>query len=115
MFFLTYLGQLTKIGPPSKAVTMTPMQTQPNVFQILLSKSGVSSKYTRDKTMHDIEALLFLPPAHSAPSLTAENHPGEAAGPAQVGERGKVVENNNENKDEDKMKKLMKIEDVFKF
>ena len=29
--------------------------------------------------------------------------------------RGKVVENNNENKDEDKMKKLMKIEDVFKF
>ena len=80
----------------------------PNVFQTLLSKSGVTSiegpsmtQYTRAKTMHDIEALLSLTPAHSGPSITVENHPGEeqAAGLAQVEERGKVVENNNKNKD----------------
>ena len=43
------------------------------------------TQYTLAKTMHNIEALLSLPPAHRNPSLTAEN---QAAGPAQEGEGG---------------------------
>lgn len=123
LFFLTYSGQLTKIGPPSKAVTLTPMQTQPNVFQTLLSKSGVASKetlsmtqYTRTKIMHDIEALLSLP-LHTVPppsQLRTTLVRNRLLALPKL-RRGKVVENANEMKDEDKMKKLMKIEDVFKF
>ena len=88
------------------------MQTQPNVFQTLLTKTGVArkeapdmSQFIRAKTMHNIEALLSLP-LHTVPppsQLRTTLVRNRLVALPKL-RRGEMVEQINENHDEAKMK-----------
>ena len=122
LFFLTYSGHLTKIGPNTKQAKRTPILPTTNMLQTMLSIGGASTKedpnvtlYTKGKVMADIDALLSLP-LHTVPppsqltSTIVKNRLVALPKQRPVGlvEKVEVV-------DESKVKQLNKIEDVFKF
>jgi len=122
LYFLTYSGQLTKIGLPTATIAKTPIQPAANVFQSLLTKGGVAGKdnsstpqFTRARIMQDIDALLSLP-LHTVPppsQLKTTLVRNRLIGLPKL-RRGKVVEKVKVD-DEEKVKQQRKIEDVFKF
>jgi len=123
LYFLSYSGKLSKIGPPTNIVINTPIQPTENIFQSILSKGGVvkqdmssTPQYTRARTMHDIEALLALP-LHTVPppsQLRTTIVRNRLVALPKL-RRGKVVEKVNVEEDEKKVKQIKKIENVCKF
>jgi len=122
LYFLTYSGCLTKIGPNTRQTKRTPILSSTSMLQTLLSAGGTSNKedpkvtmYTKAKNMPDIDALLSLP-LHTVPppsQLTQTMVKNRLIALPKLKLEG--VEEKVEVIDEATLKLQNKIEDIFKF
>jgi len=126
LYFLTYAGQLMRLGPPSQTSKRTPLITQPSMLPTILQTPGLKSNVTTDSTaqwdlgrnMDDIEEILSLPLHTVPPPSQLKNTLVKnrlLALPRMIVPKKEEKTVITDSEDQKFLKKQKKIENVFRF